>query len=1063
MMHSLLVTLADFNQLLEAFRKKVSIDSRVNIFEKNRPLTSNDLKVVADPEQVTKHHLINPILKEVGATIEDPEVHVSLDSCGRKVDYSIKLTNGKMMLLEAKAFNAKLDDGAPDCATSQIHNVFERSSVYKTYDGGIATDGKRWIFINKDNEIYEDLDLSEDWDHFFELMSNKHKSPPAIKETDITDHFYQWYMSILFGGKYRDNEGKIKEISDKDSLINAIPAITVPRYRDRQHLAQMLVNRLIFIKFLQSKGIIPTDILGFIASSDPSLMNLLLHQLFFEVMSTPDRSSVHEAFKEIPYLNGSLFTETTVEQRYGPYSFRPEILQNVIHFLDSFKFIHKESETNEKILDPEILGYIFEMTMISEDRKKTGSFYTPKEITSYMSARTIQQIVLKKANEIWKKDGNPGSIPNMDALYELDSLTLGKIFNEVLMNIKICDNACGSGAFLLSAANELLDIFKKVHEGTNIKISEAGMKRHILNNSIFGVDYNRDAVEIAKLRLWLWLVDSFNSDYYELLPNVDYNIRHGNSLVGYVNIDKFDKMKIVDIESWGSLDEETNSLGNLIIEINKAKKEFRGKHGPERREIKTKIDNLSEKIQTRLTEMLYREMPDINKKHYFEDVMPFHWGFEFNDVFKDGGFDLIIGNPPYVEFKKLNSLDKEIYSKLYVSTRGKYDIYVAFIESSYHLLNKEGLLAYINPTMFMKRDYGYELRKFIRSHYGIESIIDFVDRQIFRTATNYTGIFIFSKNDNASPFSYYRAEADLNDNRLEMIVDNPSFFSSIEIDPKNISDKPWNFTKEEDGALMDKISIDSSSLHDVSASISVGIQSGKDKVFFVKQPEIEQYALEPGILKRICKGKDVKKYRINWSGTFIIYPYFNDVLIQERELKEKYPNVYKYLVEKRDDLRGRDYFDQSGKAWYELWCQRSDKKFEVPMKITTGEINASNSFALDLDMYYGNTKTYSIILRDDSSDNYYYVLGLLNSKVLNYYYKKITVPKAGGSLAYKTQFLEDLPIRYCNDPEIKKQIIQLSKELCSNYTEECNTKLNAIIYKLYSLDDKEIQTIEKES
>jgi hypothetical protein len=257
--------------------------------------------------------------------------------------------------------------------------------VKEHYDFGVATDGLRWVFIDKNKEVVGDLNLETDYEQIKVFLVGKEKVISPKMEEEISKKFYDWYNALLHGGRYKDHENKQKTVSEADCLGNNI--IGVKDWEEKEQIAQVVMNRLIFIKFLQSKGIIGEDILKYLAEVKEDLLTPKLRQLFFGSLDRPkdERFAIDEQFKGVPCLNGSLFVHTAVERKNIDYKVRAEILKEVIAFLDSFKFVHKEQLGNGDFIDPEILGYIFERAMTATDRKGTGAYYTPKPITKYIS------------------------------------------------------------------------------------------------------------------------------------------------------------------------------------------------------------------------------------------------------------------------------------------------------------------------------------------------------------------------------------------------------------------------------------------------------------------------------------------------------------------------------------------------------------------------------------------------------------------------------------------------------------------------------------------------------
>ena len=272
--------------------------------------------------------------------------------------------------------------------------------------------------------------------------------------------------------------------------------------------------------------------------------------------------------------------------------------------------------------------------------------------------------------------------------------------------------------------------------------------------------------------------------------------------------------------------------------------------------------------------------------------------------------------------------------------------------------------------------------------------------------------------------------------------------------------------------LLDKLRLGTHDLSKEAHAIFQGIASGKDDVFYVTEQTIKQHSLEREILFRLLKGQNIKRYTLNWSGYYVIYLYDEESnAIPEPKLKSKYPNVYQYLLEKRSLLAGRDYFDNSTKKWYELWNQRKLANF-LKLRIVTPEISDRNNFALTKS-FFGNTKTYHILLKNPSVSNYSFFLGLLNSSLIEFYYHSITSLYAGGFYAYKTQFLEKIPVQ--NWPQrLRAPVIALVEQILSitknkDYlaspekqakVKEYEHQIDQMVYELYGLTEEETRVVE---
>ena len=354
----------------------------------------------------------------------------------------------------------------------------------------------------------------------------------------------------------------------------------------------------------------------------------------------------------------------------------------------------------------------------------------------------------------------------------------------------------------------------------------------------------------------------------------------------------------------------------------------------------------------------------------------------------------------------------------------------------------------------MQRDYGKDLRKYISNNYNIKQIIDFGDGQVFENAMTYTGIFIFQNAESSKSFLFKK------------FTDKESLetFKRIdfaELDASYTKNETWYFDNSEN-TILPIIKENCVQLEDVTSGIIQGIATGKDSVFIVDLETVKNEKLEENCLQKILKGKDISTWKITWDNKYLIYPYdTNGNVIDEKELQNKFPYTYSYLVKNRKELEGREYFDKSNKKWFELWNQRSLKKFQC-IKIVTLDNASKNSFAIDTNNLVGTTTVYSIIPNSDINPKY--LLGILNSKVLNYYHKKNTIPQAGGFYRYQALFIKGLPIKkvdvekqitianlidyiiYLNDENSAQILTHTANERISSHIEDL---LNMIVYELY--------------
>lgn len=849
-----------------------------------------------------------------------------------------------------------------------------------------------------------------------------------------------------------------------------------------------------------------------------NFFNEYLEPLFYNALSKErGETEYYPRFNcKIPFLNGGLFdpiygykwNEVRINIPNNFFSNKKDgndTGSGLLDLFDMYNFTINEDEPLEKeiAVDPEMLGKIFENLLEVKERKSKGAFYTPREIVHYMCQESLINYLENETGifhdyiEIFIKYGE--IIKDVDINinkkedYKMPKVIVDNLNNidKALENIAIADPSVGSGAFPLGMLNEIVkarNVITQYISKQNINKSLVNdrsiynLKRHAMKECIFAVDIEPSAVDITKLRLWLSLVVDADQKTVNTLPNLDYNIMVGNSLIDeFKGIKLFDEELLKDniyrkykevgnqitIDVKGSnftigIDQEYKLLEDIQLLQSKY---FDTKDAEIKIDIKKKIEikewDLIEYKLNREQGLSFKEIQELKKQRSLHKRPYFLWKLEFSKIFKEkDGFDIVIGNPPYIEFKKLDKYQKKEFKNRYVSAKGKYDIYVIFIEMSKNILNKNGCLCFINPTMFMKRDYGKEIRKFIAKNFKVSKILDFEDKQMFSSATTYTGIFILKNNiekSNKYDFEYYRLNEIVYESfKLDNDFNLKKYFEFMKCSSEKLNDEIWNFNNNQNELLLKKIEDGSTTLEELSEVIFQGIASGKDEVFYINQEIVNQYNIEDEIIHPILKGKDIKMYNINWSGNYVIYPYKCRLLIKENEMKQKYSNTYKYLVDSKEKLKGRGYFDKSNKLWYELWNQRNGDYFEKT-KIITSEINKNNSFVIDKNKFYGNTKTYNIILKDNTEENYYYILGILNSDLINYYYKNITVPKSGGFYAYKTQFLKKIPIKF-NKLYFEK-ISNIAKSLTVEINESLINQINDMVYKLYKINDNEIEII----
>ena len=1064
--------------IIQEARKQLKLECRSSVFDGTKKLAKEDLIKPQKPEEFTKKFIIEKILDLFGIQHELTERSFVISKQGiRHVDYECSSNKGSF-ILEAKPVNESLDGSSPSCAVNQIKDIFVLKES-RDFQFGVATDGLKWILINPGGEIIAELMLGSDFSKLSNILVGK-RDIASKKQEEISKRFFQWYNALMHGGSFKDLKGRQRKISPQESLVSNIR--NVESELDREEIAQTIVDRLIFIKFIQAKGLIKSDVLQYLAGIRQDALKWTLDQLFFSVLNTEKdkRPQVDPKFDGIPYLNGSLFTKTKPEEQNQYYNVTAEILQKVIEFLDSFRFVtESEVEGGEEALDPEILGYIFERAMTSTDRKGTGAYYTPKYITRYISENTIYPFILEQARDFLRDDKNykDSELPvSLDDLIEnVSSRSLSEIYGDIVQRVRVLDPACGSGAFLLAASNVLLELYNRFEERLGLRNSPLALKKVILKNSIYGVDLNHEGIEIAKLRLWLWLAESYNPEgRIEPLPNIEYNIRAGNSLVGFVDISRFKEARLsLDdfMESEESLTEYLNERDVLINSYKEAS-------GEVARELRVRIEAANEKVKMLLDIRLFQELMKkvgITSDEY-RRLEPFHWGFEFHEVFSntsgDSGFDVVIGNPPYVQLQKMKA-ETDILQKGGFETFARTgDIYCLFYEKGMDVLTPSGNLCYITSNKWMRAGYGKKLREYFIK-YNPKILID-LGPGIFEGATVDTNILFLQKTENEHKTIAVTLKKE---NNHAPVID--QYLKENGVSLSNLTGDAWFIGSAAEIALKEKIECIGKPLKELDVNIYRGVLTGLNEAFIVDTETKERLCREDPkseeILKPILRGRDIKRFSYDWKGLWLIatFPALNIDI-------DNYPAVKKYLLN-----FGKDRLTQEGKTlpdgtksrkrtnnkWFETQDQIAYYPEFEKEKIVWGDIATKPLFSILPEEYYFNNTVYMISGQHDK-----YFVGVLNSDIIKWYFPLIATDLGKRGHRYFKIFVEILPIppiTQANRSTVDKieqlvnQILSITKDddYLDNPEKQATFKklekeIDQLTYKLYGLTPDEIKIVE---
>ena len=468
---------------------------------------------------------------------------------------------------------------------------------------------------------------------------------------------------------------------------------------DRRHYSQILLSRMMFLYFIQTKNFLsenPDYLARRLAETKRNGGNFyrdFLLVLFFKVLNTRKKNRPITGFGAIPFLNGGLFKEHDLEKAHD-IQIDNDILGGVLKFLDGWMWYVDETADYEggvQSINPEIMGHIFEKNIT--DQSKKGAYYTPIDVTEYICNETIIPYCIRQVNERFscKYEKLPEILKSAEHTKYL--------YFDVLKKISILDPSCGSGEFILTASKILFDLYMNAWktienlESPQVKQEQfiiAGrleyyFKRRIVTENLYGVDTENGALEICKLRLWLSLVSAMSKDKADPLPNIDYNIMQGNSLVGYIDIPEKQQYSI----------DNPYGVEEILRKVDRLKDRYNKETDPQVAEL------LREGIQQEIkpcNDMLNRaRASDIvvckerrPTANHMQKINPFHWRLHFHEAVTAGGFDIIVGNPPYGA--------KTDYPTSFLRTWKTGNTYAYFVEVSMGLLKSSGRLGYIIPV-----------------------------------------------------------------------------------------------------------------------------------------------------------------------------------------------------------------------------------------------------------------------------------------------------------------------------------------------------------------------------
>ena len=943
-----------------------------------------------------------------------------------------------------------------------------------------ATNAKRFTYVFGDEKAFYKtpvkrfVDLQKKADEYLEIKN-------AFSVEALSDDFFDEYrkqyaefVKFLTGKVYvkKGNKWIEQEVGEPDEQF--FTSFGKDEKLVRDYIKKMM-GRIVFLYFLQSKGWLAGNLHYmhdlFDNASDnikADFLDKVLEPMFFGLLNTKpeDRATAPLVngvgvkyiphAEAIPYLNGGLFQQEQIDEVDS--RFPAEMFQSLFDFFDSYNFTIDENDPNdaEVGVDPEMLGKIFENLL--EDNKDKGAFYTPKEIVRYMCQESLIAYLQTGIEDEETKKGIANFVKTND-VEELGgaSSDLAMSIDQKLKDVKICDPAIGSGAFPMGLLRELYACRKaiEVFESDNA----ADIKRHIIQNNIYGVDIEKGAVDIARLRFWLALI--IDEKEPMPLPNLDFKIMQGNSLLeSYMGVDLNMTSKKVKTGRDTKKTRGVLSLGFEETDVQKTIQDLVKSYfsitdhtlrAQRRKEIDKYVKDYikicaegNQEVQAAVDEL---EIP--NSQFFL-------WHTYFNDVFEKGGFDIVIGNPPYIQLQNDGGVLANLYqTSNYETFTRTGDIYCLFYERALQILRNNGSLCYITSNKWLRTNYGQKTRAFLLSKANPRILIDFAGVKIFESASVDTNILLASKSNNRHETLCFVADKSAISNILnvgEMVERDGAKCKFSDTDS-------WIILSSVEQSIKRKIEYMGKPLNKWLIDINYGIKTGCNNAFIINtlqrnniisncQTSDERIRTEK-LIQPILRGRDIQKYSCDWKQLWLINVHNGIRGIKERIHIENYPSIKAHLDLYLDKLSRRA---DKGDTPYNLRNCAYIEDFSKP-KILFQEIVQEGQFYYDSDGKYFCNDTGRIIV----GENLTFLLGILNSKLFYYAVKHFY---GGGVLGENGVRMKHTFFQNFSCIPYNQKIDLLAKELTVRKEENLENQIDFLVYHLYGLTYDEVLIVD---
>lgn len=919
-----------------------------------------------------------------------------------------------------------------------------------------ATSTKRFTYVFGDEKAFYKTPILR-----FESLRTKANEFLEIKKAfsveALSDDFFDEYrkqyaefVKFLTGKEYVKKGNKWVEQETGEPDVQYFTSFKEDDKLVRDYIKKMM-GRIVFLYFLQSKGWLADNLhymhdLFYDASDEVkgNFLDKVLEPMFFGLLNTKleDRSSaplvngvgvkyIPNADK-IPYLNGGLFQQEKIDEVDS--CFPAGMFQSLFDFFDSYNFTIDENDPNdaEVGVDPEMLGKIFENLL--EDNKDKGAFYTPKEIVRYMCQESLTAYLQTGIEDVEVKEHIANFVKTND-VEELGgaSSELAMSIDRKLIDVKICDPAIGSGAFPMGLLRELYACRKSIEifEEDNA----ADIKRHIIQNNIYGVDIEKGAVDIARLRFWLALI--IDEKEPMPLPNLDFKIMQGNSLLeSYKGVD-------LDVTSkklkTGKDTKKTRGVLSLGFEETDVQKTIQDL-------VKSYFSITDHTLRAQRRQQIDKYVKDYIKicaegNHEVQDAVDeleipndqfFLWHTYFADVFEKGGFDIVIGNPPY------GVSIKDDYRKAVVASWGNvpdYEIYYYFIVLAAPLLKEKGIMSYIIPNTFLFNTFAKHFREMLVEKWNVLEILDCTKFPIFESAVVRNAINLFQKDSEGSKQVGYRNTA------------NVTSFSDL-------------LEREREFMTVESL---------------LAMNQNWGLAFYLGANDIKVINQISSSIDSICNHYDVSQGYIPYRKSDLIKIYGKEEgerIVKERLWHSLQPLDNTYIQE----IYGRDITKYSYHSTGEyvkygkhLACY-VDLKFFNSSRLLVREITNPQIIACLLDeLFVNDPQLISVIVRDERY-SLEFLWGILNSKLATYYHFHHS-PKAtkGAFPKILVQDIKGFPLPIASNEQISslgkvsKKVLTKKKSNLSTDTSALENQIDFLVYHLYGLTYDEVLIVDPDT